>query len=319
MFNPPSQKFSRRRLVLIIFLILFLLINAAGLFWGNIFYRETSILNAHANSQKFENFKQQLLIGIQEKNWRDIVITSNFGYPLHGTYIPNSKPTNKTIIFLHGFTGHRALGLSYLDIYLKNDFNVLLIDSRAHGESGGHSITWGNYEKYDLTQWVTWLETQAPQNIIGIHGVSMGAATALLHAELNETNKRVSFYIADSAYSDLESLFTLQLKNYLPQVFVPKILINYANLVAYIDSRFTFHQASPIRSVPKVTTPILYIHGAADQVVPAYMANELYQATKGVKQLYIFPKTTHLNAIYDYREQYALLIQQFVQNNLNTN
>lgn len=310
------SNFLRLRWLTLLLTILFLLFNAAGIFFGNIFYRETSILNAHANSQKFEDFKHKLTIGIQEKNWHDIVIHSNFGYPLHGTYIPNAKATNKTIIFLHGFTGHRALGLNYLDIYLENDFNVLLVDSRAHGESGGHSITWGNYEKYDLEQWLDWLTARSPQGIIGVHGVSMGAATALLHAELNETNKRVAFYIADSAYSDLETLFALQLKNYLPQIILPQAVIQYANFVAYLDSRFTFHQAAPIRSVRQVTTPILYVHGASDQVVPAYMSQELYQATKGFKQLHIFPKTSHLNAIYDYREQYCSLIQNFIQTTL---
>lgn len=312
MLKFPLHSLFGFRWFTVLFTIIFLTFNALGIFYGNIFYRETSILNAHANSQKFEDFKHKLTIGIQERNWQDIIIHSSFGYPLHGTYIPNSNTTDKTIIFLHGFTGHRGLGLNYLEIYLKNGFNVLLVDSRAHGESGGHSITWGNYEKYDLEQWLDWLTARSNQGIIGIHGVSMGAATALLHAELNETNKRVAFYIADSAYSDLETLFALQLEHYLPKLFVPQALIQYANFVAYLDSRFTFHQAAPIRSVSQVTTPILYLHGASDQVVPEYMSYELYQATKGFKQIHIFPKTNHLNAIYDYREQYSYLIQKFI-------
>ncbi|WP_425061395.1 alpha/beta hydrolase [Sporomusa carbonis] len=203
----------------------------------------------------------------------------------------------------------------YTDIYLNAGFNILLVDSRAHGESGGNSVTWGNYEKYDLDQWVDWVYQRFPGGMIGIHGISMGAATALMHAELNEANKRVAFYIADSSYSDFETLLALQLKQRLslPGTVLPKILLQYANAAAYFNSRFTFHQASPIRSVRNVTTPVLYIHLEADELIPASMSQELYQATKGPRQLYMFPHAGHISAIFDDWYRYGGVVQNFVR------
>jgi len=314
--NPEAQLPKKKtwRRWLIISALIFLFVNGAGLLAGNIVYKETSVLHSRMKAQCTSQ-QRTLEIGKTEKHWQDIGIESGFGYLLQGTFIPNPKATDKTLIFLHGFTEDRLAGLSYLGIYLNAGFNLLLVDSRAHGESGGNSVTWGNYEKYDLDRWVDWVSQRYPAGKIGVHGVSMGAATALMHAELNEYNKRVDFYIAESAYSDFETLLELLMKQRLnlPRTVLPELLLQYANLAAYIDSRFTFHQASPVRAVRNVTTPILYIHGEADEVVPAYMSLELYNATKGPRQIYTFPHVGHASAVFGDWSQYSRVIQNFTR------
>ncbi|WP_371371147.1 alpha/beta hydrolase [Sporomusa aerivorans] len=309
-----SEKGIRRRRLLVCILIAILCISGVGLFIGNVIYKETSILHSRMNVQNTGKLKQILENG-KKRQWSDITIESRFGYPLSATYIPNPASTDKTLIFLHGFTEDRATGLNYLDIYLNDGFNLLLVDSRAHGNSGGNSVTWGNYEKYDLDQWVDWVGHRFPGGMIGVHGISMGAATALMHAELNEKSKRVAFYIADSSYSDFETLLALQMEQRLnlPGKVLTKLLLPYANVAAYFNSRFTFHQASPIRSVRNITTPVLYIHGEADELVPVNMALDLYNATKGPRQIYLFPHAKHVAAIFDDHYRYGRVVQNFVQ------
>ena len=304
-----------RRWLLASILVITLCLNGAGLFIGNIIYKEISVLHSHSNPRNLDKFKQVLKNGKKEHQWEDITITSRFGYPLSATYIPNPQATNRTLIFLHGFTESRLSGLNYMDIYLNEGFNLLLVDSRAHGDSGGLSVTWGNYEKYDLDQWLDWVNNRFPGGMTGIHGISMGAATALMHAELNEVNKRVAFYIADSSYSDFETLLALQMEQRLdsPGKLLTKLLLQYANVAAYFNSRFTFHQASPVRAVRNITTPVLYIHGEADKLVPASMSLDLYYATKGPRQFYQFPQTGHVGAIFKDRQQYGSLVRKFVQ------
>lgn len=309
-----SKKRTWRRRVLVGTLVVMLCINGVGLFMGTVIYKEIIVLHSRMSAQNTGRLKQILEDG-KKRQWSDITIESRFGYPLSATYIPNPTSTDKTLIFLHGFTEDRATGLNYLDIYLNNGFNLLLVDSRAHGNSGGDSVTWGNYEKHDLDQWVDWVRHRFPGGMIGVHGISMGAATALMHAELNEKSKRVSFYIADSAYSDFEALLALQMEQRLnlPGKVLTKLLLPYANVAAYFNSRFTFHQASPIRSVRNITTPVLYIHGEADKLVPVNMSLDLYNATKGPRQIYLFPRAEHVAAIFDDQYRYGRVVQNFVQ------
>ena len=304
-----------RRLLLICFLFGFIAANAAGLFMGNIIYNEMCVRHSRLHANNTGRWQQILENGKTSRNWQDIRMPSRFGYSLTGTFIPNPQTTDKTLIFLHGFSESRLAGLSYLNIYLNAGYNLLLVDSRAHGESGGLSVTWGVYEKHDVDQWVDWLRHRFPKGTIGMHGISMGAATALLHAGLNESNKRVAFYIADSAYSDLESLLADQMSQrlQLPGNIPPQVLLPYANTVTYLRARFTFGAASPLRIVQQVTTPVLYIHGEADRLVPASMSQQLYSMTKGQRQIQLFPRADHVSSIYTDRSRYRTVVQGFAR------
>ena len=301
------------RLLLGCLLLVFLCVNGVGLYLGHMIYTEMSLRHSRLNAHNTGRLKQMMDAGKKEKSWQDVELPSRFGYTLKGTFIPNPEPTEKTLIFLHGFTENRIVGLNYFRVYLNAGFNLLMFDSRSHGESGGDSVTWGVYEKQDLDQWVDWVRRRYPSGMIGVHGISMGAATALLHAEINESNKRVAFYIADSAYSDVETLLVQQISRrmQLPEYIRPEYLLPYANIVAYYFSRFTFSQAAPIRAVGHATTPILYLHGEADGVVPADMSKALYSATKGPRQINTFPGAGHVSSIYKDRYRYSSVIRDF--------
>lgn len=80
----------------------------------------------------------------------DISIESSFGYKLAGTYIFNAKPTNNTVIIVHGITSSRWESMKYADMYIDMGFNVVVYDSRYHGKSGGNDISLGFFEKTDF-------------------------------------------------------------------------------------------------------------------------------------------------------------------------
>ena len=124
-----------RRLLLICFLFGFIAANAAGLFMGNIIYNEMCVRHSRLHANNTGRWQQILENGKTSRNWQDIRMPSRFGYSLTGTFIPNPQTTDKTLIFLHGFSESRLAGLSYLNIYLNAGYNLLLVDSRAHGES----------------------------------------------------------------------------------------------------------------------------------------------------------------------------------------
>ncbi len=299
------------------FLLLFLLINGIGLFAGEMIYQQIHHLRLQTDSGRNEKNivrLQKFLDQLPEGQWENVNILSAFGYSLQGTYIANPLASRKTVIFLHGFGENRAAGISYLDFYLKDGFNVLLVDARSHGESGGQVVTWGNFEKYALDRWIDWVYKKYPNGEVGVHGVSMGAATALLHSGINEKDKRVSFYIADSSFSDFETLMAMKANEYLPQLTkIPlRYVFFYADIVAYWHDRFTFYQASPVHAVSSATTPILYLHGGDDRLVPPQMANELYRATKGPKELHIFPDTAHVGAAFGDKKTYYAILKEFI-------
>jgi len=321
MFHDDEMKLLRRKVwfqtflvFLSILFVFFIVVNMVGLIAGYLFYQHFCVWHTRLDAKRFQSLESTLEEGINRKHWQNVSIESDLGYTLHGTYLPNPKPSNNTVIFVHGIDGNRLLGLWYAPIYLDAGYNVLIYDSRASGQSGGSFVSWGFYEKYDLDQWVDWVNHKSPTGIIGIHGVSMGAATALLHTEMNESSHRVKFYVADSSYTDLEELLTKQIDEAvnLHNPLWVKLLLRYSSFAAYWQAGFRYEDISPIQTVRNVTTPILYLHGDAAVLVPAYMSQQLYTATNAYKEEYIFPGDAHATSIFHHKKEYNGRILSFI-------
>lgn len=141
----------------------------------------------------------------QKDGWQPVEIRSADGTKLRGTYIENSRSSDRTVILLHGLYQNRSMCIPYVDMYRDMGYNVLLIDQRGHGESGGSHTTWGLRETDDLDAWTDWLRGKDGGVKIGMHGISLGAAMALIYSG-TERGKNISFYVADSAYGGMMEL-----------------------------------------------------------------------------------------------------------------
>ena len=105
-------------------------------------------------------------------------ITAQDGTPLAARYYHHADGAPLAIIF-HGYRGYATRdGLGGYTLCTALGYNVLLPDQRAHGYSGGHTITMGVKERYDARDWAVWARSHfGPEVPIFLMGVSMGAAT----------------------------------------------------------------------------------------------------------------------------------------------
>lgn len=302
-----------------------LALSCVGFLTGDFLYRELkqphlyqNLFSLVDNSHKLDKIKK----AEAANGWQTVSIPSPYGYTLCGTFIP-AKENIGTVIITHGLFQNRSTGLDYYDIYQSIGYNVLLVDSRAHGESGGSSVSWGYYEQHDLNAWVKWLQTRQSDAPIGIHGISMGASTAVLHSALNEAAPAVTFYVIDSAYDDFGQLMKYQfsllnrtssdaLLQTPPAVSLSDLLLFFVQTAAYYEDRINFSDLSPLNAVHTVTTPMLFLHGGADTLIPKEMSENLANALPADKKLHIFPHAPHASSIYKDRRSYHQIVQTFV-------
>ena len=222
----------------------------------------------------------------------EVEIASIYGYTLKGFYFPHCG-SQKTVIISHGITWSRFGSVKYASVFRKHGFNVLIYDLRNHGESGGKNTTFGYMEKYDLRAWVDWaLDRLGALGRVGTMGESLGAAVSLQHAAVDA---RVAFTIADCAFSDLAELLKYRLRcDYRLPAFP---LLHLANLWCGLLSWMTFDQVSPLREMPHIKTPVMFIHGNDDDYIPPQMSRAMYDAkTSGLRWLYIVPGAKHAKA-----------------------
>lgn len=253
---------------------------------------------------------------------KQFMIPSDYGYLLSCELLePEEKAATRygtwyqtpIAILCHGFSQGKYRSLIYAEMFLKLGFKVLIYDHRNHGLSGKAFTSMGYYEKYDLKRLVDWCyDKYGPNCKILTHGVSMGAATALLHLGLD---KRVACTIADCAYSDLKELLKHQVKYY---YHMPTLLVPLESFITYLRAGFWYGQVSPISVVKTADTPILFIHGKRDKYVPTEMSKRMYKAKKNNKALYLVAGATHAQSCIlnkkGYENRVTIFIDKYFRN-----
>ncbi len=290
---------------LIITLLFVLLLSAAWHFSNLIIHPQTrspervydsEVTAGHFPSELFESWPQET-----------VTITSPHGYPLFGMYIP-LEGSHKTVLILHGIMANHFSMVKYGVFFRELGFNVLLVDHRNHGFSGGNNTSFGFYEKDDAKVWVDWILTRCGADcIVGTQGESMGSAIALQHAAIDP---RVDFVVADCSFATFkeELTYRLNVEYHLP----PFPLLPLADLLIQLRAGFSLGEVSPLNAVATTKAPILFIHGQEDAYIPPQASQTLYDAKReGLKRLYLVPGAGHVASLPTDPEGYKQALIEF--------
>jgi dipeptidyl aminopeptidase/acylaminoacyl peptidase len=81
------------------------------------------------------------------------------GALLRGWKVRAARPNGSWVLLLHGRSHNRFVMLPHAEFLLSAGYNVVMMDARRHGESGGAASTYGYLEKRDETAVVDTLES----------------------------------------------------------------------------------------------------------------------------------------------------------------
>lgn len=239
----------------------------------------------------------------------EVTLESFDGLTLKGYYYEKYKDSKKVVIINHGYTSNHFASFQFTDVFFEEGYNVLLVDMRSHGESEGDYVSYGLNEAYDMEKWIDWVyERVGKDAYIGVHGQSMGAATAMICGGRNE--ERIKFVIEDCGFTRAKDVIKVQFKK-------KKILFRpLYDLMRYrIIRRYNYdlNKVNPIDVIAKSKVPTMFIHGSSDKKVPVSMAYELFNEKKGEKDsLYIVEGAGHVMANCTDREMYKEKIKEFL-------
>lgn len=248
---------------------------------------------------------------LEEQAPQDWWITSSDGIPLHALALLSTRQEAPLVILVHGYSANAKTMAMFAKVYRERyDFNVVMPDLRAHGQSGGQYLSFGWLEKDDLGLWITETSKRlgyTPKTIL--HGLSLGASTVLnTAAVLNPPS--VIGVISDSAFSDLRAQFTRQLNSIFRLPAFP--LIDVGNLICRWRLGFTYTQGSPITHSAAITVPVLLIHGERDRFVPTSMSEALYTSLTCPKKLVHYADAAHALNYARYPQAYQQELESFL-------
>ena len=247
-----------------------------------------------------------------KKEWLDIKyepfsLDSSNGYNLMGRMYYNKQQTNKTILSLHGHNSCFVSQLKYLNMFLSFGFNVFIPDHRRSGFSDGKSITFGHYEKYDLIQWMDYLDEKLGAQKYIVFGESMGAATAIMATALDH---RILALIEYCGFYDMKgALIGNVKKDALLSFIYPSILI-----MSRLLTRTKFSECAAGEYMKKVSVPTLIMHSKADKVVVYENALKHAKANPNAR-FYSFEDSIHARSMVAYPEIFRSQIESFLNDN----
>ena len=230
---------------------------------------------------------------------------------LSATYFSPKYESHRWAILVHGYSRDQRFAYDYAEKYIEHGYNVLTVDLRAAGLSEGDYITMGNFESRDICLWNEKIIERDNQAKIIFHGVSMGAATVLMAAAQNPKN--LVAVVEDCGYTNAYDMFTAQLEKIfnLPEFPIMPI----ADIVCKIKTGAKISDAAPIKTIEKISVPILFIHGDSDKLVPYEMMTELYNAaTAPIKESWTVENCDHAMAKFQNPQIYFERIFKFIDN-----
>ncbi|MBI3661001.1 alpha/beta fold hydrolase [Candidatus Acetothermia bacterium] len=256
-----------------------------------------------------------------------VEFTSTDGIKLKAWWFPAQGTSRATVLLAHGNQSNRSRLLSRAAFLVKNGYNVLAIDLRAHGESEGNYQTPGYFEARDLLGAVRYVrEVLKLKEPIVAFGHSYGGVAAI-HAAVQ--SPEISAVIADSAFMSFQDLLTRYQKLTLDSPKAPfwaKVGMSLMQfppvsaamgVILYLRTGVTFDQtqADALPQIPKLgNKPILFIAGDQDQVAPLENTQKMYEAARSPKkQLWIAKGASHNTTYSTVPEEYEATVLKFLE------
>ena len=214
-------------------------------------------------------------IGFRAPRNRETKTPADFDLPFSEHLIPSisdkklfawlltAENSKETLIILHGWGSNSEWMLPVAKPFYHAGINVLLIDSRNHGNSDADSFSSLPRFAEDIDKAIDWLKLNhiALADKIAILGHSVGGGAALFSASKRDDIQAI---ISISAFAHPKWMMQRFLKKaYLPAFIIP-IILRYIEWVI----GHSFASIAPIKTVCDITKPILLVHGKDDTTVP---------------------------------------------------
>jgi uncharacterized protein len=224
-----------------------------------------------------------------------------------GWWIPTGKShQSPTLIVLHGLGATRQDYLARMLPLWRKGINLLMLDLREHGASGGDYFTYGYHEWQDITAAIDTLEQRQGKfsQPLAVLGVSAGGTVAIAAAA---NDQRINGVITIGTFADLTTTIHRQ-SSWLFGAWRQRGMGRAEQI-----GQFKIADASPAKMIQRVRVPVLIAHGERDDYIPFKDGQKLFAAANQPKQFYPIVNANHANMLNPDREDVWRAIEQFVK------
>lgn len=261
---------------------------------------------------KYKEFRERILGNTKkavEIPYESVFVTSEDGTKLHGR-LYSVRDGAPLMLLFHGYRSFAERDFcECLPWLLERGYNAIIVDQRAHGESGGKCLTLGVKERVDCLAWVNYAEERFGCPVV-LYGLSMGASTVLMAAERGLPGC-VKGIVADCGYTTPREELRFILKSNGMPAFPLYPLIRLGGMIwGGVD----IEKASALEAVKNCRLPVLFFHGEDDPLVPCSMGRANYEACASEnKRILTVPEAGHGLSYYKDTPAYVEALDGFLK------
>jgi uncharacterized protein len=235
-----------------------------------------------------------------------VEVTSPDGVALKGNFWPGAGNRAPGIVLLHGLGSSRHQFDGQALAFAAKGYAVLAINMRAHGDSGGDTRSFGWFEARDAHAAFAWLKTKQNGAKIGVVGMSLGGAAALLGPD---GPLPADAMVLTVVYPDIRHAIRNRMAKIIgwPLGALAEPLLSYQ-----APLRFGVWPAdlAPVTAIRAVHAPVFIIGGEKDIFTPPDETRSIFAAANNPKTLWIVPGADHNGASGD--SQYQPRVEAFM-------
>lgn len=232
----------------------------------------------------------------------------NEGLKLYGQYFDFGA--DRCAVILPGRCECLKYSYYFAEPYRKAGMNVLVIDSRCHGLSGGTHPTIGIKEAEDLRAWIHLLTGKLANREIWLHGICVGTATALCLMEQPDCPKEVRGLVTEGCYVSFRETFKRHMIAEKRPLF-PVLDLIMLQIYRYTGSNV--YRRKPLRAVKKLHQKALFLFGKEDVFSIPEKSQKLFDACASrEKKLVWFDHGSHSHLRLNNVEAYDKAIVEYV-------
>lgn len=240
---------------------------------------------------------------------QQVSFPSRDGTPLAGWFIAGRSAAPGTIVLLHGLRSESGAMIEHAGYLNEAGYNVLLVDFRASGGSGGDETTFGAREQLDVLGALDYLHARGDVDMrrVGLQGLSMGGVVAVLVAA---ADRRVAAVVAEAPFSDFHAVVE---HSYAGRP-APLRWAQTAATVQVLNQRLGIKVAdiSAVRAAGELSgRPLLVIENGQDRNVPPGSARAIIAAAGEQGQIWVIPDAAHGNGHQQQPEEYERRVLDF--------
>ncbi|MCA9113127.1 MAG: alpha/beta fold hydrolase [Planctomycetaceae bacterium] len=220
-----------------------------------------------------------------------------------GAWLFRGESDNPCVIVTHGRGSTRRHRLKEITILVNSGYPVIALTHRALGDSTGEIDDAGWTGRHDVIAAVQCAEREFPGQPIVILGQSMGSAAAIFAAR--DLQERVSGYILEQPYNDLDTAVWRRLQHYLPPFF-DSIAYWGMNFWAPVLLPFDIDDVSPEQFAEMIpdSVPVVILCGSDDPQCPLSDVEQVFARVESHGELIVFEADSHAPLIDSSPTQY---------------